>query len=117
MEQFYNTTEFLNKNDTLLTNPTEIEIIKSKIHIRIQQRNGKKCITTIEGLEDDLDLKRICRSMRKTFNCNGNVTASKDSEEEVIQLQGDQRENVKIWLLDQEIINKSDISRLVIHGF
>lgn len=117
MEQFYNNNEFLNKSDHLFKNPTEIEIIKSKIHIRIQQRNGKKCITTIEGLEDDLDLKRICRSMRKTFNCNGNVTSLKDSEEEVIQLQGDQRENVKLWLLEQEIVTKSDIARLVIHGF
>ena len=119
MDLFYSNTEFLNsnKNELLFTPTTEIEITKSKIHIRIQQRNGKKSITTIEGLENDLDLKRICKSMRKTFNCNGNVTLMKDSEQEIIQLQGDQRENAKNWLIDQEIVSKSDLARLVIHGF
>ena len=33
----------------------------SKIHIRVQQRNGRKCITLIEGLAEDLDIKRICK--------------------------------------------------------
>ncbi len=113
---FYNS-ELLNKNNVQFWDTKDTEIIKSKIHVRIQQRNGKKCITTIEGLEDDLDLKRICKSMRKTFNCNGNVTDKPNSDEEIIQLQGDQRENVKLWLIDQEIVSKSDLARIVIHGF
>ena len=119
MELFYSNSEFLNsnKNEILFTPNKEIEITKSKIHIRIHQRNGKKSITTIEGLESDLDQKRICKAMRKTFNCNGNVTLMKDSEQEVIQLQGDQRENAKNWLIEQEIVSKSDLARLVIHGF
>jgi len=33
----------------------------SKVHIRVQQRNGRKCITLIEGLAEDLDIKRICK--------------------------------------------------------
>ena len=28
---------------------------QSKVHIRVQQRNGRKCITTVQGLADDLD--------------------------------------------------------------
>ena len=27
---------------------------QSKVHIRVQQRNGRKCITTVQGLADDL---------------------------------------------------------------
>jgi translation initiation factor 1 len=91
-------------------------ILKNRYHIRVQQRNGKKAITTIEGLEDDLDVKRICRHMRKSFNCNGNVKKD-EFDAEIIQLQGDQRENVKQWLLDQQIIEKHEITRIVIHGF
>ena len=93
-----------------------LNVIKSKIHIRVQQRNGKKSITTIQGLEDDLDLKRICKAMRSAFNCNGNVVVNEE-EGDVIQLQGDQRDNVKEWLLAQEIISKNEQDRFVIHGF
>jgi translation initiation factor 1 len=90
-----------------------ISVTKNKYHIRVQQRNGRKCITTIDGLEEDLDLKRICRAMREAFSCNGNVV----TEEGIIQLQGDQRENIKQWLLEQEIIRKNESDRIVVHGF
>jgi translation initiation factor 1 len=89
---------------------------KTKYHIRVQQRNGRKCITTLDGLEEDLDLKRICRAMRNAFSCNGNVT-SKEGGGEVIQLQGDQRDNIKQWLLEQEIIQRNEVDRIVVHGF
>ena len=86
---------------------------KSKVHIRVQQRNGRKCITTVQGLADDLDIKRICKAFKKNFQCNGAVT--KDSEMgEIIQLSGDQRTNVNSFLVDQEICLKSQV---VIHGF
>jgi translation initiation factor 1 len=91
-------------------------LAKNKYHIRVQQRNGRKCITTLDGLEDDLDLKRICKAMRSAFSCNGTVT-QKDDGSEVIQLQGDQRETIKQWLLEQEIIQKNEAERIVVHGF
>lgn len=90
---------------------------KPKLHIRIQKRNGKKCITTIQGFEEDLDVKRICKAMRKKFSCNGNVTQNEEDLDEVIQLQGDQRENVKQWMLDNEVIAKNEADRIVVHGF
>lgn len=92
-------------------------LTKNKYHIRVQQRNGRKCITTLDGLEEDLDLKRICKAMREAFSCNGNVVMKEDEEEGVIQLQGDQRENIKKWLLEMEIILKSEADRIVVHGF
>ena len=82
------------------------------MHVRIQQRNGRKCITTIQGLEDDLDLKRICKAMKKSFNCNGNV-AEDDEMGEVIQLQGDHRQGVVQFLTQQEICPREII---VVHG-
>lgn len=91
-------------------------LAKNKYHVRVQQRNGRKCITTLDGLEDDLDLKRICRAMRNAFSCNGNVTQKEDGSE-VIQLQGDQRENIKQWLLEKEVILKHEVHRIMIHGF
>lgn len=89
---------------------------KPKLHIRVQKRNGKKCITTAQGFEEDLDVKRICKAMRKQFNCNGNVIADED-DGDVIQLQGDQRDNVKQWILDNQVISKNEADRIVVHGF
>jgi translation initiation factor 1 len=85
-----------------------------KVHVRVQQRNGRKCITTVAGLADDLDIKRICKSFKKNFSCNGAVQKDEDTDGEVIQLSGDQRTNVMEFLVDQEICHKEEV---VLHGF
>lgn len=84
-----------------------------KVHVRVQQRSGRKCITTVAGLADDLDIKRICKAFKKNFSCNGAVQKDEDGSE-VIQLSGDQRTNVKEFLVDQEICHADTI---VLHGF
>ena len=43
----------------------EEEQVKSNVHIRVQQRNGRKCVTTVQGLADDLDLKKIVKYVKK----------------------------------------------------
>lgn len=48
------------------------------MHIRVQQRNGRKCITTVAGLAEDLDVKKILKSFKKNFSCNGAI--AKDTE-------------------------------------
>jgi len=90
------------------------DIIESPmVHIRIQQRNGRKSITTIQGLEKDLDLKKILKSLKRNFRCNGAVNNNKQYGE-VIQLQGDQRDSSKDFLVDHEIVKEN---RIQIHGF
>jgi translation initiation factor 1 len=101
---------------TTLDRQLEQSLRKSKVHIRVQQRNGKKCITTIQGLDEDLDQKRICKHMRRNFNCNGNVVNDEENGD-VIQLQGDQRENARAFLLEQSVIEPHEKDRLVVHGF
>jgi translation initiation factor 1 len=81
-------------------------LTKNKYHIRVQQRNGRKCITSIDGLEEDLDLKRICKAMREAFSCNGNVVMKSDEETGVIQLQGDNRKAVALFLIEEGIATK-----------
>jgi translation initiation factor 1 len=87
-----------------------------KIHIRVQQRKKNCYITTISNMDEDLDLKRICRAMRNAFSCNGTVIADKEHGE-IIQLTGDQRDNLKTWLVDVEILTAKEAKeRLVLHG-
>lgn len=78
----------------------------------MQQRNGRKCITTVAGLPGDLDIAKITRALKKTFQCNGSVTQDLEGQE-VIQLSGDQRTNVRAFFVDQEVCNEEQI---VIHG-
>ena len=35
------------------------------IHIRIQQRNGRKTLTTVQGIRTDYDLKKIVKACKK----------------------------------------------------
>lgn len=39
----------------------------SLIHIRIQQRNGRKTLTTVQGLSTDYDLKKIVKVCKKVI--------------------------------------------------
>ena len=92
----------------------ELKSNSSQIHVRIQQRNRKKCIITIEGLMDiegmePKNLEKISKDFRKTFNCSSVI-----KEGNVIQLQGDHREKIKDYLLKNNICRKEDIK---IHGY
>lgn len=111
------------------------------VHIRIQMRNGRKSITSVTGLADDLDLKKILKAFKRNFKCNGAIIqvrhwsaapqpglspptdpdavprgpTRQDKELGlVIQLQGDQRAQVCDFLTDQEIVQKDAI---IVHGF
>merc|ERR1719453_1515291 len=84
-----------------------------KIHIRVQQRNGRKCITTIQGLQDDLDIKKITRAIKKTYQCNGSVNAD-DEHGEIAQFSGDQRSNCSKFLVEQEICHADQIVIMVV---
>jgi len=83
------------------------------VHIRVQQRNGRKSLTTIQGLQKGFDYKKVLKAFKKEFCCNGTVV---DDEElgQVIQLQGDQRKNVSVFLTENKIAKKDKIK---IHGF
>lgn len=90
-----------------------LPIFKEKIHIRFTP--GKRAITMIEGLDEDLDQARIAKAMKNAFKCA--VSVHKDEKErDVIKLQGDQCMNVKDWLLEQQILTQKEATeRLVIH--
>ncbi len=65
------------------------------------------------GLASDLDLKKILKAFKKSFKCNGAILED-PLLGKVIQLQGDQRTNVRDFLVDQEICLATDI---IMHGF
>ncbi|KAK7262643.1 hypothetical protein RJT34_30218 [Clitoria ternatea] len=86
---------------------------KEYVHIRIQQRNGRKSLTTVQGLKKDFSYNKILKDLKKDFCCNGTVVQDPELGQ-VIQLQGDQRKNVSTFLVQAGIVKKEHIK---IHGF
>jgi len=82
------------------------------IHIRNQQRNGRKSLTTIQGIDKQYDCRRILKALKKAFSCNGTVIDDAELGT-IIQLQGDQRQNVACFLVDEGIISKDQVK---VHG-
>ena len=85
----------------------------NQIHIQFQQRSARKCLTTIQGLPDDLDFKKLVRHFKKLWSCNGAVIKD-ENWGQVLQLQGDNRKAVAKFLIEEGIATKEEIK---IHGF
>lgn len=86
---------------------------KDIVHIRVQQRNGRKCLTTVQGINPKIDLKKVIKAFKKEFACNGTVIEDEEFGK-VIQLQGDQRTNASTFLTKQGICAKDAVK---VHGF
>lgn len=81
---------------------------KTVVTIKVQKRNGKKCITSVIGMAEDLDLKKIISYYKKKYSCNGSIIKD-DEYGEIMILTGDQKENMYNFLIDQEICKKDEI--------
>ena len=105
--------ENLKSFDPFADNGDDETTTANYIHIRIQQRNGRKTLTTVQGVPEEYDLKRILKVLKKDFACNGHIVKDTDMGE-IIQLQGDQRAKVCEFLTSQLGMQKKNIK---IHGF
>ncbi|ELR12384.1 protein translation factor, putative [Acanthamoeba castellanii str. Neff] len=85
---------------------------ESYVHLRIQKRNGKKSVTTIQGIPKK-HIEKVLKALRKQLCCNGTVIESEEYGQ-VIQLQGDQREKVKEFIIGKGIVSQNAIK---VHGF
>uniref|UniRef100_G1L4E0 SUI1 domain-containing protein n=1 Tax=Ailuropoda melanoleuca TaxID=9646 RepID=G1L4E0_AILME len=71
------------------------------IHVRVQQRNGRKTLTTAQGIADDYNKKKLVKVFKKKFACK------------VIQLQGDQRKTICQFLVETGLAKDY---QLKVHG-
>jgi translation initiation factor 1 len=82
------------------------------VHIRIQQRTGKKVITVIQGLDAKVPRKELIKKFKTMYACGGHI--ADDAEfGEVIQLTGDQRFKVRDYLVDSNLV---EADKVEIHG-
>jgi translation initiation factor 1 len=73
------------------------------VTIKIQQRAGRKAITTLQGLYEGLDFERLSKEFRKRWGCSSIIVQDKEGAT-VIQLQGDQRVHLKEFLLAEQLV-------------
>ena len=90
----------------------KVETSSGYIHIRNQQRNGRKSITTIQGIPDRFSLQKMIKFFTKEFNCNGTIVDD-PQHGKIIQLQGDKRKEVAEFLFQQGIADRDQIK---VHG-
>ncbi|EDO43611.1 predicted protein [Nematostella vectensis] len=107
--QVYNPFEDASKGD----GESNTSVQRDVIHVRIQQRNGRKTLTTIQGISDEYDKKKLVKAFKKQFACNGTVVDHPEYGE-CIQLQGDQRAHAQEFLLQIDLAKKDQIK---VHGF
>jgi translation initiation factor 1 len=86
-------------------NTTNATLGGKDVHIRVQQRNGRKSVTTVQGLNPALNFERVNREFMKRWGCNGTVIDDKAAGK-VIQLQGNWSENVKQFLMEERLANE-----------
>ncbi|KAH8606389.1 putative Translation initiation factor SUI1 [Trypanosoma vivax] len=79
-----------------------------KVHIRVQQRKGKKFVTSVQGLNQDLNFRRINREFQRRWGCNGTVISTSDAGK-VIQLQGDWSHHIRKFLLDEHMATEQNL--------
>merc|ERR1719201_350840 len=96
----------------------------NKVHIRVQQRNGRKSWTTVQGFPDkvrlpksgkvlSLDWPKILKALKKTFKASG-VIIDNEEHGKIIQMQGDIRKEIAEFFVEATaIITKEQI---MIHG-
>eukprot|EP00798_Chlamydomonas_sp_ICE-L_P006077 gene6077-2678_t len=99
--------------DPLVDAAGKVESDGDCVHIRIQQRNGRKSLTTLQGLKESYDYNKVLKALKKDFCCNGSVVEDVELGK-VIQLQGDQRKCASEFLIKNKLVKKDMIK---IHGF
>lgn len=101
----------MNKLD--LSDPFSTKEENLKVHLRVQQRNARQRLTTVSGLSQDLDFKDLAKKIKKRLCCSGAVVHD-ESDHQVLQLTGDQRQEIVDFLVETGIVDKKDI---IVHGY
>lgn len=70
----------------------------NEIHVRKQNRRGRKWVTTIENIPESFDLNKLLNSLKKELCCNGTIVTSEKTGKRILQMQGDQGAKIQTML-------------------
>lgn len=78
-----------------------------EVNIRVQQRNGRKCITTVSNLNQFINFDTLVKHFKTEWGCAGTVIPTPNGK--VLQLQGDQLEKLKEFLVTEKLVLRENI--------
>ncbi len=85
----------------------------SKVDLWVQQRGGRKFITTVIGLKGSVKaLKSVCKILSKRLQCNFAVKIDKKTASPILRCTGDQREEIVKYLKERKYSGE----QIIIHG-
>lgn len=86
---------------------------KHYIYVRIQKRNVRETLTTVQRIADGYNKKKLVKAFKKKFTCTGTVFEHPEYGE-VIQLQGGQHKDNMSFLVE---VGLGKEYQLEVHGF
>jgi len=86
---------------------------ETAVHIRYQQRNGRKGVTTVAGLPSTIDFKPLATRMKRKWCTNATVMEDEEMGK-VIQIQGDLRHEIGVFVVKEGFVEKAQVK---VHGY
>ena len=83
------------------------------VHIKVQSSRGRKKLTTCSGIPAEINLPKLLKALKKEFATNGLIREHSEHGK-IIQLQGDQREVLRSFLVRESIVPSSKTQT---HGY
>lgn len=81
------------------------------VHIGVRKRNGRKLITSVEGLTEK-ECNAALKKLKSQLNCNGHII--KEEKCVTLEMQGDKREEINFFLINTANFSNNQIR---VHGF
>lgn len=76
-------------NDELLFSDEETKFENNEIHVRKQNRKGRKWLTTVENIPNTFDITKLLNTLKKELCCNGTIVTDSVKGRKIVQMQGD----------------------------
>ena len=87
----------------------ENQISQKKIDIYNRQGRGRKKLTDVYGIPDDIDLELIKKVWTKEFHCMVQKKIDNKTKAEYMQLNGEHKEEIKKFLIEEGIGTEENI--------
>ena len=101
--------EFLDPNDNS-NNGVDVDDLESKVEIRVKQRNGRKRIMTVYGLQCDKEgLTVMKKELCKIMQCGVAVKKDKSTDDLYLSIQSGNTQVVIDYLTKNSYCNAEDV--------
>ncbi|EIJ88081.1 translation initiation factor 1 [Nematocida parisii] len=88
-------------NEDMVFSDDETKFEDNEIHVRKQNRKGRKWLTTVENIPESFDITKLMTALKRELCCNGTIVTETATGKKVMQMQGNHGTKIQARL--QEI--------------